>query len=146
MLGSTWIANVSMRRSIVLINIDGAVTWLCYVSCNEGANDALKVFIEMFTTKCIIRSYLIASWLTLISLNYNVCHCDCKEGSLSTAVDTQSWRRTRLFATLKRTLSFVRIKIFNTLNTVLKGKKLKIIMLLVPLLCAWKIKENLQIF
>lgn len=39
-----------MTRSIMLIILDGAVVWLCYVLCNEGANDALKVFIETLAT------------------------------------------------------------------------------------------------
>lgn len=37
-------------NSIILIKLDGAVAWVCYVLCNEGANDALKLFTGKLTT------------------------------------------------------------------------------------------------
>lgn len=36
------IANSDMTRLIMLIKLDRAEAWLCYVLCNEGSNDALK--------------------------------------------------------------------------------------------------------
>lgn len=39
-----------MMKSIKVIIPDGAVTWASCVLCNEGANDALIVFIEMLAT------------------------------------------------------------------------------------------------
>ena len=53
----TCIADADMTRSIILIKRDGAVAWLCYVLCNEGANGALKVFIEMLAIH-LVRSSL----------------------------------------------------------------------------------------
>lgn len=44
------LSDADMTMSIILIKLDGAVAWICYVLCNEGANDALKVFIAMLTT------------------------------------------------------------------------------------------------
>lgn len=41
---------ICVMSSIILIKLDGAVACVCYVLCNEGANDALKLFTGKLTT------------------------------------------------------------------------------------------------
>lgn len=67
----------------MLIKVDEAVAWLCYVLCNERANDALKVLIETLATRCIVHSYFI-SW------NDNICLCDWKEETFVFCLQTHS--------------------------------------------------------